>query len=140
MKLIIQIAALLVFCVVSGCQSGGIPKPRFSSSKAGSWIADTVLPGSSEIDKIAKILGSNVGQSVSVAAITPDGSERVFLSANGTRHRAGKVDCPFVKTRKPGSGARDGSPRFPIEYGKCRCLRDRHRRWPKCTSFCRAAA
>ena len=28
---------------------------------------------------------------------------------NATRHRAGKVDCPFVKPRKPGSGARDGS-------------------------------
>jgi hypothetical protein len=35
---------------------------------------------------------------------------RTFLKTNGARHRAGKVDCPFVKPRKPGSGARDGYP------------------------------
>ncbi|SMP80230.1 hypothetical protein SAMN06265222_1472 [Neorhodopirellula lusitana] len=36
---------------------------------------------------------------------------------NGTHQRAGKVDVPFVKTRKPGSVACDGYPRFKGSTG-----------------------
>jgi hypothetical protein len=37
----------------------------------------------------------------------------LIVSANGTRHRVRTVEFPFVKSRKPYFGARDGSPLFP---------------------------